>query len=117
MTERMVTVTSAGCDSGTRTRRKNPNRLQPSIAAASSSSAGIARMNGRRMMIVIGIAERRLRQRDAEQRLEQAELAQQEVERQRGDGDREEQPEREEGEERLAPPELACGRAGRRPWR
>ena len=72
------------------------------------------RMNGRRMMIVIGIAEGRLGQCDAEQRLEQAELAQQQVERQRRDGDREQQPEREEREDRLAAAELACARADRR---
>ena len=40
------------------------------------------RMNGRRMMIVIGMPERRLGKRDAEQRLVEVELSQQEVERQ-----------------------------------
>ena len=55
ITERMVTVSSAGRHSGRRTRQKKPNRPQPSIAAASSSSVGMARMKGRRMMIVIGM--------------------------------------------------------------
>ena len=55
ITDRIVTVISAGRVSGSRTRQKNPNDVQPSIAAASSSSAGTARMNGRRMITVIGI--------------------------------------------------------------
>ena len=37
-------------------RQKNPKRLVPSIIAASSSSAGMARRNGTRMMIVVGSA-------------------------------------------------------------
>ena len=41
-------------DSGSRIRQKNPSRPAPSTTAASSSSPGIARMNGRRMTIVIG---------------------------------------------------------------
>ncbi len=51
----MATVARAGRESGRRTRQKNPKRPQPSIAAASSSSAGMLLKNGRRMMIVSGI--------------------------------------------------------------
>ena len=47
-------MASAGRDSGSSTRQKNPNGPQPSIAAASSSSIGMLRKNGRRMMIVSG---------------------------------------------------------------
>src|SRR5690349_13439252 len=50
------TVTSAGRDSGSRMRRKNRIRPQPSMVAASSSSPGMARMNGRRITIVTGSA-------------------------------------------------------------
>ena len=41
-------------DSGSRIRQKKPSRVQPSITAASSSSTGIVRMNGRRMTMVTG---------------------------------------------------------------
>ncbi len=44
----------AGRDSGSRIRKKNLSLVAPSTTAASSSSPGIARMNGRKMMIVIG---------------------------------------------------------------
>ena len=52
----MPTVTTPGSDSGTTIRKKKPSRLAPSIDAASSSSLGIARRNGTRMMIVVGSA-------------------------------------------------------------
>jgi hypothetical protein len=52
----MPTVTTPGTDSGTTIRKKNPSRLAPSIEAASSSSFGMARRNGTRMMIVVGRA-------------------------------------------------------------
>ena len=45
-----LTVASAGRARGRRTRQKKPNELQPSIRAASSSSAGMLRKNGRRIM-------------------------------------------------------------------
>ena len=51
-----LTVARAGRARGSRTRQKNPNELQPSIRAASSSSAGMLRKNGRRMTIVSGSA-------------------------------------------------------------
>ena len=50
---RIATVTSAGRDSGSRMRRKNLIRVAPSTTAASSISAGMARMNGRRITIVM----------------------------------------------------------------
>ncbi len=50
----MPTVMSAGRDSGSRIRRKNRIRVAPSTIAASSSSPGMARMNGRRITIVTG---------------------------------------------------------------
>ena len=49
-----ATVASTGRDSGSRIRQKKPNGPQPSIGAASSSSVGMLRKNGRRMMIVSG---------------------------------------------------------------
>jgi hypothetical protein len=49
-----VTVASAGRHSGSRIRTKNWIRVAPSTTAASSSSPGIARMNGRRITIVMG---------------------------------------------------------------
>ena len=52
-----ATVTRTGFDSGRRMRKKNPSGPQPSIAAASSSSFGMLRKNGRRMMIVSGSAK------------------------------------------------------------
>ena len=50
----IATVIRAGRDSGSRIRTKNRILVAPSTVAASSSSAGIARMNGRRMTIVTG---------------------------------------------------------------
>ena len=47
-------MVSAGVDSGSRMRQKNPSRLAPSSTAASSSSPGMACMNGRRITIVTG---------------------------------------------------------------
>ena len=52
ITDKIVTVSSAGRVSGSKMRQKKPNDVHPSIAAASSSSAGTARMNGRRMITV-----------------------------------------------------------------
>ena len=49
-----ATVARTGRDSGRRIRQKNPNDPQPSIDAASSSSVGMLRKNGRRMTIVSG---------------------------------------------------------------
>ncbi len=46
-------MTSAGRDSGSRMRAKNVSRVAPSTTAASSISAGIARMKGRRITIVM----------------------------------------------------------------
>ena len=43
-----------GSESGRTIRQKKPSRLQPSIAAASWSSFGMARRNGTRMITVIG---------------------------------------------------------------
>ena len=63
-------------------------------------------MNGRRMMIVIGIPKAASGSATPSSRLVEAELAQQQVERQRRDRDREEQPEREERVDRLAAAEL-----------
>ena len=62
---RTATVASAGRESGSATRQKKPNVLQPSMRAASSSSKGMARKKGRRMMIVRGRREGGLRQRHA----------------------------------------------------
>ena len=56
MNARMPTVTTPGSESGITIRKKKPSRLAPSIAAASSSSFGIARRKGTRMMIVVGRA-------------------------------------------------------------
>ena len=75
---------------------EEPEPVAPSITAASSSSAGIARMNGRRITIVIGSANAASGSATPSGVLEQAEVAQQEVERQRRDAEREQQPEREE---------------------
>ena len=104
---------SAGRDSGSRMRQKNPNVAQPSIAAASSSSTGMARMNGRRMMIVIGSPNAASGSATPSSDSQQAELPQQEVERQGRDGDREQQAEREERVDRLAAAELVAARAER----
>ena len=49
-----LTVARAGRASGSSTRQKNPNEPQPSIRAASSSSTGMLRKNGRRMTIDSG---------------------------------------------------------------
>ena len=49
-----LTVASAGRDSGSSTRQKKPNEPQPSMRAASSSSIGMLRKNGRRMTIESG---------------------------------------------------------------
>ncbi len=54
MKARMATVTTPGSDSGMAMRKKNPRRLVPSMAAASSISLGMARRNGIRMMTVVG---------------------------------------------------------------
>ena len=51
---RMPTVTTAGRDSGSTIRQRKPSRPAPSMAAASSSSRGMADRNGRRMTIVSG---------------------------------------------------------------
>src|SRR5947207_14359125 len=51
---RIPTVIRAGRDSGSRIRTKKRILVAPSTVAASSSSAGIARMNGRRMTMVTG---------------------------------------------------------------
>ncbi len=53
-TARTATVARAGRESGSSTRQKNPNGPQPSMSAASSSSAGMLRKKGRRMRIVKG---------------------------------------------------------------
>src|SRR5690606_33129161 len=53
---RMPTVMTPGSDSGTTIRKKKPRRPDPSMAAASSISFGMARRNGTRMMIVVGRA-------------------------------------------------------------
>ncbi len=53
---RMPVVSTPGSDSGIIMRKKNDSRLQPSTIAASSISAGMARRNGTRMMIVVGSA-------------------------------------------------------------
>ena len=45
-----------GIDSGMTIRQKKPSRLHPSMSAASWISAGMARRNGTRMMIVTGSA-------------------------------------------------------------
>ena len=47
----MITPGSA---SGMAIRKKNPRRLEPSMAAASSISLGMPRRNGVRMMTVVG---------------------------------------------------------------
>jgi len=46
-----------GIESGTTIRKKNPSRPAPSMAAASSSSLGMARRNGTRMITVVGRAK------------------------------------------------------------
>ena len=50
------TVARTGRDSGRTIFQKNRNGPQPSMAAASSSSAGMLRKNGRSTMIVVGRA-------------------------------------------------------------
>jgi hypothetical protein len=54
MKARMATVTTPGSASGMAMRKKNPRRLMPSMAAASSISFGMARRKGTRMMTVVG---------------------------------------------------------------
>ena len=49
-----LTVAMAGRDSGSSTRQKNPNEPHPSMRAASSSSNGMLRKNGRKMTIESG---------------------------------------------------------------
>ena len=113
-TARIATVISAGRESGSSTRQKKPNREQPSIAAASSSSTGTARMNGRRITIVSGSPNAASGSATPSGDVEQAELADQEVQRQDRHGDREQQPEREEHVERLAAAEPVAGQRERR---
>ena len=76
-------MVSAGRDSGIRIRRKNRILVAPSTTAASSSSPGIARMNGRRMMIVTGSANAASGSATPNQLSEQADPLQQQEQRQR----------------------------------
>ena len=99
---RIATVISAGRDSGSRIRQKKPSRVQPSIAAASSSSAGIAAHERPQDDDRDRQPERRLGQRHAERVVEQPERADQDVQRQDRHADREQQPQREERVHRLA---------------
>ena len=91
-----ATVARTGRDSGSRIRQKNPNGPQPSIAAASSSSFGMLRKNGRRMMIVERQRERRLGQGEPERVVEQPEVADEDEQRQDRDRHREQQAQREQ---------------------
>ena len=101
-----LTVASAGRASGSSTRQKNPNELQPSIRAASSSSVGMLRKNGRRITIVSGRAKRpgAARRRAG---CRQPELADEDVQRQDRDGGREQQAEHEQRVERPRGPGTA----------
>ena len=106
---RTLTVTRAGLDSGSSTRKKNPSEPQPSIAAASSSSR-----DGPEERPQDDDRERQpeggLGQRQAERVARQPDVADQDVQRQDRDGGREEQPEREQRVDRLAAPEPRSGR-------
>ena len=96
------TVARTGRDSGSTIFQKKRNGPQPSIAAASSSSAGMLRKNGRSTMIVVGSANAACGQGDTERAVEQPEAAQRDEQRQDRDRHREQQPEREEGVHGLA---------------
>ena len=98
---RTLTVASAGRASGSRTRQKNPNVLQPSILAASSSSAGMLLKNGRRMMIVRGSPKAASGSATPRKFPDSPRSADQDVQRQDRDGRREEQPEHEQRVDRL----------------
>ncbi len=69
----------------------------------------MARKKLRRIRTLKGSGEGDLRQDDAPERVDQTELADQDVERQDGDRRREEQTEGEIGEEHLAAPEREAG--------
>ena len=93
---RTLTVARAGRESGSSTRQKNPNGPQPSMRAASSSSVGMLRKNGRRMTIVSGSPKAACGIATPSGLSDSPSLAEQDVQRQDRDGDREQQAEHEQ---------------------
>ena len=111
---RTATVASAGRASGSRTRQKNPNVLQPSIRRRPRAPTGCSEErpqdDDRQRQ-----RERRLRQGDAQRVARQPKLTDQDVQRQDRDGGREQQPEREQRVERAPGRGTRIGRRRTRP--
>ena len=105
----MPTVTTPGTDSGITIRKKNPSRLAPSIEAASSSSLGMARRNGTRMMIVVGSAKAICGRMMPAQAVAQPQAADHDVQRRDRHRHREHQPGREQRVQRRPAAEAVAG--------
>ena len=94
---RTATVASAGRDSGS----SDPPEEAERAAAVDArprppARSGMARKNGRRMMIVMGSAKAACGRATPHHELQQAELSDQDEQRQDRDGGREEQPQHEQ---------------------
>ena len=104
------TAARAGRASGSRMRQKKPNAEQPSIEAASCSSTGDRQKESAQDQDVPGYSECGLHQDDSQEGIGQMHLADHEVDRHNGNGDREHETQGEKVESQLLAPELHPGK-------